>query len=88
MKRLVSIITALCLLILATSSTVVAESTTVLPAEIREFFNKSSFDGMTVMSTANGIEMGGKDACYAVLIRKANKENVLYMFNRSQDGSA
>ena len=88
MKRLVSIITALCLLILATSSTVVAESTAVLPAEIREFFNKSSFDGMTVMSTANGIEIGGKDACYAVLIRKANKENVLYMFNRSQDGSA
>ena len=44
MKRLVSIITALCLLILATSSTVVAESTAVLPAEIREFFNKSSFD--------------------------------------------
>ena len=88
MKRLVSIITALCLLILAVSSTVVAESTAVLPAEIREFFNKSSFDGMTVMSTANGIEIGGKDACYAVLIRKANKENVLYMFNRSQDGSA
>ena len=88
MKRLISIITALCLLILAVSSTVVAESTAVLPAEIREFFNKSSFDGMTVMSTANGIEIGGKDACYAVLIRKANKENVLYMFNRSQDGSA
>jgi len=72
MKRLASITSLLCLFILAVSSAAVAEPTSVLPAEIREFFHKAAFDGMTVLSTVNGIELGGREACYVVIIRTAN----------------
>lgn len=88
MKRLASITSLLCLFILAVSSAAVAEPTSVLPAEIREFFHKAAFNGMTVLSNVNGIELGGREACYVVIICTADNENVLYLFNRNQNGTA
>ena len=63
-----------------------AETADALPAEIRAYFNKPAFEGMTVLSTADGRDIGGKDACYFVLIRKANHENVLVQFKLNQQG--
>ena len=86
MKRLY-IILLYSLLALLCLSSVQAESRDQLPPEIRDYFSSSAFDGMSVLSTANGQEIGGRDACYFVLIRKANRENVLYQFKLNNEGS-
>ena len=88
MKRLIMVMAALLMLVAASCFSAMAEPAGNLPAEIRDFFDRSSFEGMTVLSTANGIEIGGRDACYAVLVRTAKKENVLYMFRQNRNGTA
>ncbi len=88
MKRLAGMIAALLSVILVSAFPATAGAAAVLPAEIGGFFDKASFDGSTVLSAANGIGIGGRDACYAVLIRTAKNENVLYMFKQDQSGTA
>ena len=86
MKRFLILIAALALI--AALIPAALADTAGLPAEISDYFSKPSFAGMTVLSAADGSGIGGGDACYAVLIRTAQKENVLYMFGRSKDGQA
>ena len=86
MKRLYIILLCALLALLYLSSAL-AGSTDHLPPEIRDYFSSSAFDGMSVLSTANGQEIGGRDACYFVLIRKANRENALYQFKLNNEGS-
>ena len=86
MKRLYVILICALLTVLCLSSAL-AGSTDQLPSEIQDYFSSSAFDGMTVLSKANGREIGGRDACYFVLIRKANRENALYQFKLNNKGS-
>lgn len=86
MKRLHVILIGILLAVLCLSSAL-AGSTDQLPSEIRDYFSSSAFDGMSVLGTANGQEIGGSDACYFVLIRKANRENALYQFKLNNRGS-
>ena len=86
MKRLCIVLLSALLAVLCLSSAF-AGSMDQLPPEIRDYFSSSAFDGMSVLGTANGQEIGGSDACYFVLIRKANRENALYQFKLNNRGS-
>ena len=86
MKRVYIILLCALLAILCFSSAF-AGSMDHLPPEIRDYFISSTFDGMSVLGAANGQEIGGRDACYFVLIRRANRENALYQFKLNSKGS-
>ena len=63
MKRLYIILLCSLLALLCLSSAF-AGSTDHLPPEIRDYFSASAFDGMSVLGTVNGQEIGGRDACW------------------------